>query len=97
MVSYSFARQLFLWHIRCRILSASVRDNILFSHEYDEQFYNMVIDGLYVFVSTSSLDFTHHLLACALRHDLNLLPQGDLTEVGEKGINIFFLLTSKRV
>ncbi|KAH7930359.1 P-loop containing nucleoside triphosphate hydrolase protein [Leucogyrophana mollusca] len=50
------------------ILSASVRDNILFSHEYDEVFYNLVIE------------------ACALKPDLALLPQGDLTEVGEKGL-----------
>ncbi|KAG2056246.1 multidrug resistance-associated ABC transporter [Suillus hirtellus] len=52
------------------ILSASVRDNILFSHEYDEVFYNLVIE------------------ACALKTDLELLPQGDLTEVGEKGITL---------
>jgi ATP-binding cassette subfamily C (CFTR/MRP) protein 1 len=52
------------------ILSASVRDNILFSHEYEEDFYNVVLD------------------ACALRHDLSLLPEGDLTEVGEKGITL---------
>ncbi|TFK44584.1 metal resistance protein YCF1 [Crucibulum laeve] len=52
------------------ILSATVRDNILFSHEYDETFYNMVVE------------------ACALGQDLSLLPQGDLTEVGEKGITL---------
>ncbi|KAG1731999.1 P-loop containing nucleoside triphosphate hydrolase protein [Suillus paluster] len=52
------------------ILSATVRDNILFSHEYDEVFYNLVIE------------------ACALAPDLALLPQGDLTEVGEKGITL---------
>jgi len=28
-----------------RILSATVRENILFSHEYDETFYNLVIEG----------------------------------------------------
>ncbi|KLO11533.1 metal resistance protein YCF1 [Schizopora paradoxa] len=49
------------------IMSATVRDNIMFSHEYDETFYNLVIE------------------ACALKQDLSLLPQGDLTEVGEKG------------
>ncbi|KAG6837154.1 hypothetical protein H0H93_013744 [Arthromyces matolae] len=48
------------------ILSATVRENILFSHEYDETFYNLVIE------------------ACALGQDLSLLPQGDLTQVGEK-------------
>ena len=30
---------------RVRIMSASVRDNIIFSHEYDESFYNLVLDG----------------------------------------------------
>ncbi|KAH9000229.1 P-loop containing nucleoside triphosphate hydrolase protein [Lactarius akahatsu] len=49
------------------LMGASIRDNILFSHEYDETFYNLVLD------------------ACALRLDLELLPNGDLTEVGEKG------------
>ncbi|KAF9005892.1 metal resistance protein YCF1 [Cyathus striatus] len=52
------------------ILSATVRENILFFHEYEESFYNIVIE------------------ACALRQDLLLLPQGDLTEVGEKGITL---------
>ncbi|KAH8093747.1 metal resistance protein YCF1 [Cristinia sonorae] len=52
------------------IMSATVRDNILFSHEFDEPFYNMVLD------------------ACALRPDLTLMPQGDMTEVGEKGITL---------
>jgi len=32
-------------HGSYRILSASIRDNILFSHEYDETFYNLVIEG----------------------------------------------------
>ncbi|KAF8202113.1 multidrug resistance-associated ABC transporter [Pholiota molesta] len=52
------------------ILSATVRENILFSHEYDETFYNLVIEG------------------CALGQDLALLANGDLTEVGEKGITL---------
>ncbi|KAK2463720.1 hypothetical protein APHAL10511_004471 [Amanita phalloides] len=52
------------------IISATVRDNILFSYEYDEAFYNLVVE------------------ACALGPDLALLPQGDLTEVGEKGITL---------
>lgn len=52
------------------IMSASVRDNILFAHQYEEDFYNRVLD------------------ACALRQDLALLPQGDMTEVGEKGITL---------
>lgn len=65
-------------------MSATVRDNILFSHEYDEGFYNLVLDG----AATSSSLFWETLtyrLACALRQDLALLAQGDMTEVGEKG------------
>ncbi len=30
---------------RSRIMSATIRDNILFSHKYDEVFYNLVLDG----------------------------------------------------
>lgn len=26
--------------------------------------------------------------ACSLRHDLDVLPQGENTEIGEKGINL---------
>ncbi|KAF7294499.1 hypothetical protein MKEN_01442500 [Mycena kentingensis (nom. inval.)] len=52
------------------IMSASVRDNILFNHVYDEDFYAKVIE------------------ACALGPDLLLLPEGDQTEVGEKGITV---------
>lgn len=37
-----------------RIMSATVRENILFSHEYDEIFYNLVIDGKTFFLVTSS-------------------------------------------
>lgn len=29
-------------------MSATVRDNILFSHEYDEVFYNLVIEGDFI-------------------------------------------------
>ena len=28
-----------------RLMGASIRDNILFSHKYDETFYNLVLDG----------------------------------------------------
>ncbi|CAE6455011.1 unnamed protein product [Rhizoctonia solani] len=50
------------------IMNATIRENILFSHGYDEEFYNLVLD------------------ACALRPDLALFNDGDLTEVGERGI-----------
>ncbi|KAJ2781309.1 hypothetical protein GGI15_003253 [Coemansia interrupta] len=52
------------------IMNATLRDNILFGHRFDQEFYDRVID------------------ACALGPDLEMLPGGDLTEIGEKGINL---------
>ncbi|KAJ2784706.1 hypothetical protein GGI15_002181 [Coemansia interrupta] len=52
------------------IINATLRDNILFGHELDPDFYDRVIE------------------ACALKPDLEMLPTGDMTEIGEKGINL---------
>ncbi|KAL7423700.1 hypothetical protein Q5752_001282 [Cryptotrichosporon argae] len=52
------------------ILSATVKENILFGHRFDPVFYDKVLD------------------ACALRSDLAVLPQGHMTEVGEKGVSL---------
>lgn len=52
------------------IQNTSVKNNILFGHEYDETRYNQVID------------------ACALRSDLAMFPDGEQTEIGERGITI---------
>ncbi|KAJ3337882.1 Canalicular multispecific organic anion transporter 2 [Gonapodya sp. JEL0774] len=52
------------------IMNASLRDNVIFGNEWDEEWYNKVID------------------ACALRSDFKILPGGDDTEIGERGINL---------
>ncbi|XP_037835575.1 multidrug resistance-associated protein 5 [Kryptolebias marmoratus] len=52
------------------ILNATLRDNILFGQEYQEDRYQSVLS------------------ACCLRLDLNLLPNADLTEIGERGANL---------
>ncbi|KAJ1951500.1 hypothetical protein EC988_004027, partial [Linderina pennispora] len=52
------------------ILNATLRENILFGHRFEQGFYDTVID------------------ACALRADLEMLAGGDMTEIGEKGINL---------
>ncbi|CAI5760337.1 unnamed protein product [Candida verbasci] len=52
------------------IMNGTVKDNILFGHKYDAEFYQ------------------HVLKACALTVDLGILPKGDKTEVGEKGISL---------
>ncbi|KAF2435180.1 putative ABC metal ion transporter [Tothia fuscella] len=50
------------------IMNASVKNNVLFGHRFDPEFYDRTIK------------------ACALVEDLAILPDGDATEVGEKGI-----------
>uniref|UniRef100_A0A8D0H1W3 ATP-binding cassette sub-family C member 5 n=1 Tax=Sphenodon punctatus TaxID=8508 RepID=A0A8D0H1W3_SPHPU len=52
------------------ILNATLRDNILFGKEFEEERYNTVLNG------------------CCLRPDLAILPNGDLTEIGERGANL---------
>ena len=52
------------------IQNATLRNNILFHAEYDQELYEHIIE------------------ACALKPDLAIMPAGDGTEIGEKGINL---------
>lgn len=52
------------------ISNASVKENILFGHKLDQEFYEKTID------------------ACQLLPDIEILPDGDETQVGEKGISL---------
>ncbi|KAK1775815.1 P-loop containing nucleoside triphosphate hydrolase protein [Copromyces sp. CBS 386.78] len=52
------------------IQNATLRDNILFGKEMDDEWYRDVIK------------------ACALQPDLDMLPNNDMTEIGERGITI---------
>ncbi|KAG7884553.1 hypothetical protein KL938_001680 [Ogataea parapolymorpha] len=52
------------------ILNASVKENILFGHKFEPDFYEKTIQ------------------ACQLKPDLEILPDGDETLVGEKGISL---------
>ena len=52
------------------VMNASVKENIVFGHRWDPQFYERTIQ------------------ACALAEDLKTLPDGDSTEVGERGISL---------
>jgi ATP-binding cassette subfamily C (CFTR/MRP) protein 1 len=52
------------------IQNASVRENIIFGKDFDQKWYDEVVD------------------ACALRADLDMLPAGDKTEIGERGITV---------
>ena len=48
------------------IQNATLRDNIVFGLDFDQNWYDKVVE------------------ACALQQDLDMLPAGDLTEIGEK-------------
>ena len=52
------------------IMNSSVKENIVFGHRWDPQFYERTIN------------------ACALVEDFKTLPDGDKTEVGERGISL---------
>lgn len=52
------------------VMNATVKENIVFGHRWDPQFYERTI------------------AACALTEDLKTLPDGDQTEVGERGISL---------
>ncbi|KAI5962643.1 uncharacterized protein KGF55_003719 [Candida pseudojiufengensis] len=52
------------------IMNASVKENVLFGHRYDQEYYELVIR------------------ACQLEQDLRILPDGDETQVGEKGVSL---------
>lgn len=73
------------------IMSSSVRDNITFFRKFDQAYYDLVLDGMTeknTSIVLNALELTVDSLACALRQDLALLADGDLTEVGEKGITL---------
>ncbi|QLG74461.1 hypothetical protein HG535_0G03440 [Zygotorulaspora mrakii] len=52
------------------IFNGTIRENILFGHRFDENYYHATIS------------------ACQLLPDLDVLPNGDKTLVGEKGISL---------
>ncbi|KAL8913430.1 MAG: hypothetical protein Q9171_001723 [Xanthocarpia ochracea] len=52
------------------VMNASVKENIVFGHRWDSQFYDRTVN------------------ACALADDFKTLPDGDRTEVGERGISL---------
>ncbi|KAJ3587403.1 hypothetical protein NHX12_011001 [Muraenolepis orangiensis] len=52
------------------ILNDSLKENILFGKEYDQEKYSAVLE------------------ACCLMPDLADLPHGDMTEIGERGVNL---------
>lgn len=52
------------------IFAGTLRENILFSSDFDEERYNQV------------------LYACSLHTDIQALSDGDMTEIGEKGVNL---------
>jgi ATP-binding cassette, subfamily C (CFTR/MRP), member 1 len=76
-------------------MNASVRDNILFGHRYEEDFYNSMAGAVSRHaVSPHAVPhagcgvLAETIEACALGPDLDVFPAGDMTEIGERGINL---------
>jgi hypothetical protein len=72
------------------IMNASVRENILFGHRYEEDFYNSMAGcvSAHAVVRGGCVVSPGVIEACALGPDLDVLPAGDMTEIGERGINL---------
>ena len=62
------------------IMNASLRDNILFGSAFDADKYEV---GVVAWREAQKV-----LEACCLKPDIAVLPAGDATEIGEKGINL---------
>lgn len=68
------------------------KDNIVFGSEYEEARYKK---GMKSSKSNRGLsDRIIVLYQCGLEHDLQLFDAGDLTEVGEKGLTLRFVMYS---
>ena len=67
------------------IQNATVKENILFGRPYDDARYRKVINGK---VQAEIISNTNHKIDCCLERDLEILPDGDNTDIGEKGINL---------
>ena len=52
------------------VFSGTVRENVLFGQEFEEEWYNQVLSE------------------CCLKEDMSVLPFGDLTLVGERGVTL---------
>jgi ATP-binding cassette, subfamily C (CFTR/MRP), member 1 len=63
------------------IRNATLRDNILFDKQYDAKWYDQV---------HSTMDRINMQVVsdCALEPDIEMLPSGDLTEIGERGVTL---------
>ena len=68
----------------------SLQDNILFGAPYDEARYKK---GIYYLLGAELLpDYGLVILQCGLTRDLELFEAGDMTEVGEKGLTLRYVL-----
>ncbi|KAJ7846225.1 multidrug resistance-associated ABC transporter [Mycena olivaceomarginata] len=59
--------------------NASIKDNILFNLPYDEERYKLTLEICHI---------NSFLRVCALVSDLEILEDGDESEIGERGVNL---------
>lgn len=69
------------------IRNATLRQNILFGQEDNEEKYASASTTRDI-RSRMIIRFRAVVKACSLEHDIEVLPNGELTEIGEKGINL---------
>jgi ATP-binding cassette subfamily C (CFTR/MRP) protein 1 len=62
------------------------RQNILFGADDNEKKYGY--QATILFIAHVHHRFRDVVNACSLTHDLEMLPHGETTEIGERGINL---------
>lgn len=68
------------------IRNATLRENILFGQDEDDE-KSVIMLPFHNIIDVPSR-FREIVRACSLEHDLEMLPYGEETEIGEKGINL---------
>ncbi|KAL6722375.1 ATP-binding cassette transporter yor1 [Lecanora helva] len=68
------------------IQNASVRENVIFGTSFNSTRYRS--PQSVNFAVTDNLSYEETIRACALAEDINSLPHGDMTEIGERGVTL---------
>ncbi len=69
------------------IRNTTLRENVMFGQPLDVDKYAVDIQE-YSPALTRLCRLDEVIQACCLEHDIEMLPHGDMTEIGEKGINL---------
>jgi len=77
-----------LGEIRCVYGTVSAKGRIAYVGQQPFIQNGTVRDNIIFGLPVDEMKYSQSLVDCCLEHDLNVLPSGDRTEIGERGINL---------